>query len=59
MPTETCQLDAIPTDKLKQVLEGCLSALAHIMNKLLDTIQFCKEWKEALVKMLIKKPTVG
>ena len=40
MPAKTCQLDIIPTDRLKQVLEGCLPALAHITNRLLDTNQF-------------------
>ena len=59
MPTNTCQLDVIPTDKLKQVLEGCLPALTHIINKLLDTNQFCSEWKEALVKPLIQQPMVS
>ena len=54
MPAKTFQLDIIPTDRLKQVLEGCLPALTHITNRLLDTNQFCKEWTEALVKLLIK-----
>ena len=55
MPTKTCQLDVIPTDRLKPVQEGCLPDLTHIMNILLDTNHFCNEWKEALVKLLIKK----
>ena len=59
MPTETCQLDVIPTDKLKQLLKGCLPALTHIINILLDTNQFCNEWKEALVKLLIKNRWLG
>ena len=54
MTAKTCQLDIIPTDRLKQVLEGCLQALTHITNRSLDTNQFSKEWKEALVKPLIK-----
>ena len=56
MPTKTCQLDVFPTDKLKQVLEVCLPILTHIINKMVDTNQFCNECKEALVQMLIKKP---
>ena len=55
MLTKSCQLDVIPTDKLKKILGGCLPALTHIMNKSLETNQFCGEWKEALVKPLIKK----
>ena len=59
MPAKTCQLDIIPTDRLKQVLEGCLPTLIHITNGSLDTNQFCEEWKEALVKPLTKKPSAG
>ena len=55
MPTKSCQLDFIPTDKLKKVIGGCLPALTHIINTSLETNQFCSEWKEALVKPLIKK----
>ena len=29
MPSKTCQLDIIPTDKLKEVLQGCLPAITH------------------------------
>ena len=54
MPAKTCQLDIFPIDRLKQVLGGCLPVLTHITNKSLDTNQFCKKWKEALVKPLIK-----
>ena len=59
MLTKSCQLDVIPTDKLKKILRGCLPALTHIINKSLETNQFCSEWKEALVKPLIKKTTTG
>ena len=59
MPAKTGQLDIISTDRLKHVLEGCLPALAHITNRSLDTNQFCEEWKEALIKPLIKKPSAG
>ena len=41
------------------ILGSCLPALTHIINKSLETNQFCSEWKEALVKPLIKKPTAG
>ena len=60
MPTKSCQLNVIPMHQLKKVLGGCLPALTHIMNKSLETNHFCSEWKEALVKPLIKKkPTAG
>ena len=59
MPAETCQLDIIPTDKLKEVLGGCLPAIMHITNSSLYTSSFCEEWKEAIVKTLVKKPSGG
>ena len=59
MPLKTCQLDIIPTDKLKVVLEGCLPAITHIKNSSLDTSSSCEEWKEAIVKPLVKKPSGG
>ena len=43
MSLKTCQLDIIPTDKLKEVLEGYLLAVTHITNILLDTNSFCEE----------------
>ena len=59
MPLKTCQLDIIPTDKLKEVLEGCLPAITHITNSSPDTSSFCEEWKEAIVKPLVKKLSGG
>ena len=59
MPTKSCQLNVIPTDKLKKILRSCLPALTPIINKSLETNQFCSKWKQALVKPLIKKPTAG
>ena len=59
MPSNTCQLDIIPTDKLKEVLEGCLPAITHITDSSLDTSSSCEEWKEAIVKPLVKKPYGG
>ena len=41
------------------VVGGCLPTLTHIINKSLETNQFCSEWKEVLVKPLIKKPTAS
>ena len=59
MPLKTCQLDIIPTDKLKEVLEGCLLALTHITNSSLDTSSFCKKWHEVIGKPLVKKLSGG
>ena len=32
MSPKTCKLDQIPTNKLQEILDGCLSALLHITN---------------------------
>ena len=49
MPSKTCPLDTLQMDRLKQVLEGCLPAITHIINTSLDLSKFCSVWKEALV----------
>ena len=59
MPSKTCQLDQVPTEKLQEILEGCLPAITHIVNRSLDQGEFCDKWKEALVKPLIKKKELG
>ena len=56
---KSCQLDVIPTDKLKQVLDQFIPTITYITNLSLETNEFYAEWKEALVKSLIKKPSVG
>ena len=53
----SCQLEVIPTDKFKQVLDQCIPAIMYITNLSLETSEFCTERKEALVKSLIKKPS--
>ena len=59
MPSKTCTLDIIPTSRLKEVLGKILPSLAHSVNKSLDQGVFYKEWKEALVKPLVKKKSLG
>ena len=59
MPSKTCRLDIIPTDKLKEILDSILPSLCHIVNLSLNTSQFCNRWKEAIVKPLIKKKGVS
>ena len=59
MPSKTCILDIIPLDTLKDVWKGCLPAITHITNILIDTSSFCEEWNKAIVKPLVKKPSVG
>ena len=59
MQPKMCALDIIPTSKLQEVLVGCLPAITHLVNSSLDQEAFCKDWKEALVKPLIKKKSLG
>ena len=59
MPPKTCKLDQIPTNKLQEILDGCLPALLHITNRSLELGEFADGWKEALVKPLIKKKQLG
>ena len=59
MPAKSCQVGIIPTDKLKQVLDQCIPVITYITNVFLEISDLCAEWKEALLKPLIKKPTAG
>ena len=59
MPSKTYALDIMPTARLKEVLGAMLPSLAHIINKSLDQGTFYTNWKEALVKPLIKKMSLG
>ena len=59
MQPKTCALDFIPTSKLQELLGGYLPAITHLVNSSLDQGAFCEEWKEALVKPLIKKKLLG
>ena len=59
MKPKTCALDLIPTSKLQEIIEGCIPAITHLVNSSLDQGAFCDIWKEALVKPLIKKKSLG
>ena len=59
MSSKTCQLDEVPTAKLQEILEGCLPSITHLVNSSLGQGKFCEEWKEAVVKQLIKKTELG
>ena len=59
MLPKTCKLDQAPTNKLQEILDGCLLALLHITNRSLELGEFADKWKEAIVKPLIKKKQLG
>ena len=56
MKNKHCKLDIIPMGILKQILEACLPAITQIVNMSLTNAEFCKCWKVAVVKPLLKKP---
>ena len=56
MKNKHCKLNIIPTSTLKQILEACLPAITQIVNLSLTNGEFCKDWKVAVVKPLLKIP---
>ena len=56
MKNTHCKLDIIPTGILKQILEVFLPVITQIVNLSLTNGEFCKSWKVAVVKPLLKKP---
>ena len=59
MPSKTCALDIMPTARLKEVLGTILPSLTHIVNRSLDQGTFYTNWKQALLKLLVKKRSLG
>ena len=55
MQSKHCELDAIPTTMLKQLLPDCISVITKIVNLSLDQGLFCQEWKISIVRPLLKK----
>jgi hypothetical protein len=51
----TCELDLIPTTKLKEFLPHFLPVVTEIVNRSLETGVFPQAWKTAVVKPLLKK----
>ena len=49
MATKSCELDAITTKLLKQVLHSCIPAITKIINLSLDKGEFSRQWKSAVV----------
>ena len=55
MKNNCCKLNIIPTGTLKQILDACLPVITQIFNLSLTNGKFCKDWKVAVVKPLLKK----
>ena len=54
-PNKSCELDTILTDPLKHVLPCILKLITDIVNLSLDDGVFPDTFKEALIKLLLKK----
>jgi len=55
MSDATCDLDAIPTKKFKECLDGFIKPVTVLVNKCFQTGQFPTMFKRAIVAPLIKK----
>ena len=54
MPSKSCELDYMGTDKIKEVLHTCIPSITKIVNLSLEEGAFSNQWKTATVKPLIK-----
>ena len=55
MKNKTCELDAIPTNLLKDILLAVLKTITQIVNMSLTTCTLPLDLKTAIVRPLIKK----
>ena len=55
MNNKTCELDAIPTCLIKDILPAVLKTITQIVNMSLTTGTFPLDWKTAIVRPLIKR----
>ena len=55
MNNKTCELDAIPTYLIKDILPAVLKTITQIVNMSFTTGTFPIDWKTAIIRPLIKK----
>ena len=55
MASKSCELDAIPTRILKQVLNTVIEPITRIVNVSLEEGIFASKWKTAIVHPILKK----
>ena len=55
LKSKSCELDAIPTVILKKILPKVITLITKIVNISLGDGLFCREWKTAVVRPLLKK----
>ena len=57
-PNKSCDLNPIPTSLLKQILPSIVTTIANIINTSLKDGSFPESLKRALVRPLLKKPSL-
>ena len=55
MASKSCELDAIPTTTLKQILDTVIVPITRIVNGSLENGIFASKWKTAIVHPILKK----
>ena len=55
MPSKTCELDALPTKVLKEIIKPPVPVLTKIINLSLIKGLFVEEWKVVVIHPLFKK----
>ena len=55
MNNKTCELDAIPTNLIKDILSAVLKTIMQIVNMSLTTGIFPLDWKKPIIRPLIRK----
>ena len=55
---KSCQLDPIPTPIVLKLLDVLLPVITKLINLSFDTGRFAEAWKEALVLLSLKKPSL-
>ena len=54
MKNKSCELDAIPTNLLKEILPSCIETITHIVNTSLTKGIFTNNWKTVIMHPLLK-----
>ena len=55
LKSKSCELDAIPTTILKKMLLDVIPLITKIVNISLTDGCFCRDWKTAVVRPLLKR----
>ena len=55
MKTKSCEIDPIPMKLLKEILPSVIEPITKIVNTSLQQGMFCKHWKIAVIRSLLKK----